>query len=73
MDINNLVNDQIHNNIPSSHRLHNIITDTKRNDNRNEVSPTDFIRERSISGIKVDQNISEIKNNFNKSTILFFN
>ena len=69
LDVNNIVNEQIFNNNPSSSdRLH-ANTDIKTTANRNFISPIDMIREKSISGIKVDQNLSEIKNNFNKSNL----
>ena len=61
-----MVNEQIINNSNSARVKNSNVKEY----NKDKVSPpanNNFIKEKSLSGLKVDQNISEIKNNFNKS------
>ena len=69
IDVNDIVNQQINSNKEKANRVNEKDVIHVKNNNTN-TSNTNIVKEKSLSVIKVDQNLSEIKNNLNKSNCL---
>jgi hypothetical protein len=69
IDVNDIVNQQINSNKEKANRINEKDVIHVKNNNTN-TSNTNIVKEKSLSVIKVDQNLSEIKNNLNKSNCL---
>jgi hypothetical protein len=71
IDVNDIINQQINSNKENPNRVNEKDIIHVKNNNTNS-SNMNLVKEKSLSVIKVDHNISEIKNNINKSNRLVY-
>jgi|LauGreDrversion4_2_1035121.scaffolds.fasta_scaffold755700_2 hypothetical protein len=71
IDVNDIVNQQINSNKEKANRINEKDVIHVKINNTN-TSNTNIVKEKSLSVIKVDHNLSEIKNNLNKSKCLVY-